>query len=174
MNEILYIPIGLAILLLLFGMRGGWRRLFFGLALSYAAVVLACQNYKRVTSLDWFRVSARIFEPQQQAAVAFSLALITATIVLNILYSMLWRPVEAKKPSGGLLALLRGIVLGAVGWTLGILITLGLFPLLRIENLTSTPLGNWYWNTAKQTLVLVSSWVEPWLIEPGPLFLLVE
>jgi hypothetical protein len=173
MNEVFWIPFVLALFLWLVGMKGGWRRLFFGLLLSYAAIILACQHYKLITNLDWFRINARYFQPQQQAALAFSLTLTAALIGLNVLYSLLWRPVNPQKASGGLLAFLRGVMLGAVGWILGVMLTLGLFPLARLDSLTITPIGNWYWNTARQTLSYVLPWVEPWLVERVPPFLLM-
>ena len=175
MDESLFmIPFIIAFFYWIAGLRSNLRQTVILVMISYAAVILAFQNFNPIA-----KMIASIFErnviDNKIIVVGFGTTLILALVGLYVLYGVLWNPKSSpnQDQQRGEVRFLQSIITAACGWILGILFLTCIikysYATLLIPPRDGTP---FLWDALKVTIKITNNLVSPWLVQDPPRFFL--
>ncbi|NLS80075.1 MAG: hypothetical protein GXY76_22775 [Chloroflexi bacterium] len=155
------------------GLLGTWRGAVASLALSYAALIVACQHNSFVAGTELVSALSSGAGPVQRSALAFALSLCAAYLGLQVLFAVAWGPAKRASARGCMQRLAQSMLTSVAGWVLGVM--------LAASIVMSQTGDTWlpdagaevvlYREAVMKTTRATVGLVLPWLSDAPPLFL---
>jgi hypothetical protein len=173
-ESVFIIPFVIAFFYWIAGLRSNWKKTIILVIISYAAVILAFQNFNFTARLV-SSISGHKVIDNEMIVLGFGVALLLALVGLYVLYGVLWNPKASsnqEKPRGEV-RLLLSIITASCGWVLGMLfITCIIKYSYPIATIPPRGGSEFLWDVLRATINITNHLVSPWLVEGAPRFLL--